>query len=461
MAKQHRSRSPRQGYCVRMERTTGFAHIGGVNVAYQVNGLGSLHLVATPGSFVGFDSAEDDPMVALYYQRLASIARVIRFDRRGAGSSDPVPLDDVPGIESYMEEAIAVMDTVGAARAVVMAGYDAGPMAIMLAANHPERVSALVLVNTTPRFLYAADYPIGIDPGAAQQMAEIFEQTWGSEVAAGLSVPSRATDPRFVTWFAKLQRLTISPAQAAAYMRAMIDVDVRALLPSIVAPTLVIHRQELQFIPLSHAEYMAEKIPGAVLRTIPGQDVPMMWERQDEMLDAVEEFVARIQPGSRVDRVISTVVFMDIVDSTRRAEELGDRRWHALLEVHDEIAARVTRGNGGVLVKNTGDGFMATFDIPGRAIFAATQIRMELTQLGITTRTGIHSGEVERRRDDVAGVAVHLASRIMDRAEPGEIWVSNTVKDLVAGSDFHFTDRGVHALKGLGEEWRLFSLESG
>jgi class 3 adenylate cyclase/pimeloyl-ACP methyl ester carboxylesterase len=444
-----------------MERTTGFARLGGVNIAYQVNGQGSVDLVATPGSFVGFDSAEDDPMVALYYQRLASIARVIRFDRRGAGSSDPVPLDAVPDIESYVEETVAVMDTVESERAAVMAGYDAGPMAMMLAATHPERVSALVLVNTTARFLHAADYPIGIDPDAANQMVELFEETWGSELAATLSVPSRAGDPRFVTWFARLQRLTISPAQAAAYMRAMVNADVRALLPSITAPTLVVHREGLQFVPLSHAQYMAESIPGAQLLTIPGQDAPMMWEGQEELLGAVEEFVARIRPGSRVDRVISTVVFMDIVDSTRRAEELGDRRWHALLEVHDELVARVAGANGGELVKNTGDGFMATFDSPGRAILAATQICVDLTPLGITTRTGIHSGEVERRHDDVAGLAVHLASRIMDRAEPGEIWVSNTVKDLVTGSDFHFTDRGIHSLKGLGEEWRLFSVESG
>lgn len=444
-----------------MERTTGFAHLNDANIAYQVNGSGSVDLVATPGSFVGFDIAEDDPMVALYYQRLASIARVIRFDRRGAGSSDPVPLDALPDIESYVEETLAVMDTVGSEHAAVMAGFDAGPMAIMLAATHPERVSALVLVNTTSRFLYAEDYPIGIDQEAAAQIVGVFESTWGSEAAVGLSVPSRADDARFVTWFAKLQRLTISPKQAAAYMRAIVSADVRALLPSITAPTLVVHREGLQSIPLSHAQYIVEKIPSARLLKIPGQDAPMMWEGQEVMLGALEEFVAGIQPTSRADRVISTVVFMDVVDSTRRAEELGDRRWHALLEVLDDLAAKAIDANGGRLVKNTGDGFMATFDGPGRAILATVQIGAGLAELGLTTRTGIHSGEVEIRDSDIAGLAVHLASRIMNRAEPGEIWVSSTVKDLVVGSHFRFTERGSHTLKGLEDEWRLFSVDTG
>jgi len=444
-----------------MERTTGFAHVSDASVAYQINGTGPLDLVVTPGSFVGFDSADDDPMVALFYRRLASIARVIRFDRRGAGSSDPVALDAVPGIESYVEEALAVMDTVDCERAAIMAGYDAGPMAIMLAATHPERVASLVLINSSPRLLRADNYSIGLDPDAAKQIVEIFEATWGSETAVSLSVPSRAGDPRFITWFARLQRLAVSPAQAAAYMRAMVSADVRSLLPSITAPTLVIQRRELQFIPLSHAEYMVENIPNARLLAIPGQDVAMIWEGQDEMLDAVEEFVTNVQPASRVGRVISTVVFMDIVDSTRHAEELGDRRWHALLEVHDDLVGRATAANSGKLVKNTGDGFLATFDGPGRAILTAADICKNLTQLGIVTRTGIHTGEVEIRDADVAGLAVHLASRIMDRAGPGEIWVSNTVKDLVVGSDFHFNDRGSHSLKGLDGEWRLFSVETG
>jgi class 3 adenylate cyclase/pimeloyl-ACP methyl ester carboxylesterase len=443
-----------------MERMTGFAHLNDSNVAYQLNGKGPIDLVATPGSFVGFDIAEDDPMVALYYERLASIARVIRFDRRGSGSSDPVPLDAVPGIESYVEETLAVMDAVGSDNAAVMAGFDAGPMGIMLAAAHPERVSALVLVNTTSRFLHAEDYAIGVAREAAAQIVEVFESTWGSEAAVGLSVPSRAGDPRFVRWFAKLQRLTISPKQAAAYMRAIVAADVRALLPSVTAPTLVVHREGLQSIPLSHAEYMVENIPAATLLKIPGQDAPMMWEGQEVMLEALEEFVAGIQPKSRVDRVISTVLFMDVVDSTRRAEELGDRRWHALLEVHDELAAKATDANGGRLVKNTGDGFMATFDGPGRAILAASQICARFAELGVTTRTGIHTGEVEMRDDDIAGVAVHLASRIMNSAEPGEIWVSSTVKDLVVGSDFRFTSRGDHTLKGIADEWRLFSVET-
>jgi class 3 adenylate cyclase len=353
------------------------------------------------------------------------------------------------------------MDTLGCERAAILGGYDAGPMAITLAANHPERVTALILVNTTARWTRDDDYPIGMDPEAVEQIVGMLVATWGSEAAAAMAVPSRADDPAFVTWFAKLQRLSISPAEAAAYTRAMITADVRALLPSITAPTLVIHRRDIQFIPLSHAEYVAGTIPGARLVTIPGQDVPMMWEGQEEMLDAIEEFLTDARPVSRANRVVATVVFMDIVESTQRAEALGDRRWQALLEVHDEIVAKAIAANSGRLVKTTGDGFLATFDGPGKAILAAGQICRGLAPLGIVTRTGIHTGEVESGRDDVTGLAVHLASRIMDTAGPGEIWVSGTVKDLVVGSGFTFEDRGNHSLKGLDEEWRLYSVETG
>jgi class 3 adenylate cyclase len=443
-----------------VERSTGFARLGDTKIAYQVMGTGPIDLVMTPGSFVGLDIADDDPMVALFYRRLASIARLIRFDRRGTGSSDPAPVDAKP-IEGFMDETIAVMDNLGCERAAILGGYDAGPMAITLASTRPERVTALIVVNSTARWTRDDDYPIGMDPEAAEQIISMLVATWGSEAAAALAVPSRASDPGFVTWFAKLQRLSISPAEAAAYTRAMLTADVRALLPSITAPTLVIHRRDIQFIPLSHAEYLTENIPGARLVTIPGRDVPMMWEGQEEMLEAVEDFLTDARPVSRANRAVATVVFMDIVESTKRAEALGDRRWQALLEVHDEIVAKAIAAGSGRLVKTTGDGFLATFDGPGKAIIAAGQICRDLKPLGVMTRTGIHTGEVEVGRDDVTGLAVHLASRIMDTAGPGEIWVSGTVKDLVVGSGFTFDDRGSHALKGLDDDWRLFSVVTG
>jgi class 3 adenylate cyclase len=443
-----------------MERTTGFARVGDARVAYQVSGTGPVDLIVTPGSFVSFDVASDDPMIELFYRRLASFTRLVRFDRRGMGASDPVPLDDLPSLESYSEETMAVMDAVGAERAAIMAGYDAGPMAMLLAAARPERMSALVLSNTSARPLVAEDYPIGMDPEATEQVVSMIAETWGTDQQAAMFVPSRADDPRFLSWFAKMERMTISPAQAAAYLRAMLAMDVRSVLPSIEVPTLVLHREQLPIVPLAHAEYIADHIPGAQLLVVPGRDAPFIWDHQDLVLDAIEEFLTGIGSTVRQQRVVATVLFTDIVDSTRRAEELGDRRWRALLDVHDDLAAAVVSAHGGRMVKHTGDGFMATFDGPGQAIEAAIEFARRIGEVGIEVRTGVHTGEVELDGDDVSGLAVHLASRVMDLAGGGQIMVSRTVKELVVGSDVRFEDRGQHTLKGLEGDWQLFSVES-
>jgi class 3 adenylate cyclase len=445
-------------YAFPMEKRTGFAPVGGSRVAYQVSGSGSLDLVGTPGSFVSFDITEEDPQGARYYRRFSSMGRVIRFDRLGAGASDPVPLDALPSVEAYADQTLAVMDTVGSERAALMAGYDAGPMAVLLAATHPERVSALVLVNTTARFLRDDDYEIGIDPGAAEQIAETFGDTWGSEAHAALYVPSRAGDAPFLSWFAKLQRLTISPSQAAAYLRGMFAVDVRALLPSITVPTLVLHRRRLAFIPLSHAEYLAEHIPNARLAVLEGSDAPLIWEGADQTLDAIEEFITGIRPATAPERAIASVLFTDIVDSTSTAEDLGDRRWREILDLHDDAATKAVAVNSGVLVKHTGDGFMATFDRPSAAVEAARTFSRRVSELGIPVRVGIHTGEVETGSDDVGGLAVHLAARVMAQAEAGEILVSRTVRDLMVGSSISFEDRGEVTLKGFEGTWRLYAV---
>lgn len=441
-----------------MEKTTGFAAVEGSRIAYQVSGTGPPDLVNTPGSFVSFDIAEEDPQGARYYRRFASLGRVIRFDRRGAGSSDPVPLDDLPNLEAYANETLAVMDAVGSERAALMAGYDAGPMAVLLAATHPDRISALVLVNTTARFLRDRDYDIGLDPDAAEQVAETFSETWGSESHAALYVPSRAGDPTFLSWFAKLQRLTISPTQAAAYLRAMFAVDVRALLPSITVPTLVVHRRRFAFIPLSHAEYVAEHIPGARLVVLEGSDGPVIWEGSDVTLDAIEEFLTGIRPAAAPSRAIATVLFTDIVDSTATAEDVGDRRWREILDLHDDAAAKAVAVNGGVMVKHTGDGFMATFDRPSAAVEAGRTFARRVSDLGIPVRVGIHTGEVETGHGEIGGLAVHLAARVMAQAGPGDILVSRTVRDLMVGSSVVFEDRGEVTLKGFDGTWRLYAV---
>jgi class 3 adenylate cyclase/pimeloyl-ACP methyl ester carboxylesterase len=443
-----------------METTTGFARVGGARIAYQVTGSGPVDLVSTPGSFVSFDVTAEDPKGDLYYRRMATFSRLIRFDRRGAGSSDPVSLDSLPHLEAFADETLGVMDAVGSEQAVLMAGYDAGPMAIVLAATRPDRISALILAGTTARFLRAEDYPIGLDPDAADQLVDVFAETWGEEAQAGLYVPSRAADREFLSWFAKLQRLTISPAQASAYLRALIDTDVRSLLPSIAIPVLILHRREFAFIPFSHAEYLADHIAGSTLVPLPGRDGPLIWEHPDLALDAVEEFVTGFRPRAEPERIIATVLFSDIVDSTRHAEELGDRRWAALLDLHDTRAAREIASHDGTLVKTTGDGFLAAFERPGNAIQTAAALRAQFAGAGIEARMGIHTGEVVARADGVGGLAVHLASRVMDLAGPGEILTSRTVKDLVVGSDFAFVDRGTRRLKGFDGEWQLYSVEA-
>jgi len=441
-----------------VESHTDYARLGTALIAFQVTGEGPIDLISTPGSFVSFDISAEDPAADLYYRRLASFTRLIRFDRRGSGASDPVPLDALPALESYSEEVLAVMDTVGSQSAAIMAGYDAGPMAMLLAATQPERISALILTNTTSRYLSDTDYPIGLSREAAEQMVDLVAAKWGTEDQVSLYVPSRADDARFLAWFAKVQRMTISPTEAAAYFRAWFDVDTRPLLPAIRLPTLVLHRSEFASIPLAHAQYIVDHVAGARVVELPGSDGPFIWEHPDLALDAIEEFLTGIQPGAPSHRVLATVLFTDIVDSTRRAEELGDRKWRALLDIHDELSARSVEAQGGRVVKTTGDGILATFDGPGRAIRAATALQDELRGVQIGLRTGIHTGEIEVRGNDVSGIAVHLAARVMAEADPGEILVSRTVRDLVVGSDIPFADRGAHQLKGIEGDWQLYSV---
>jgi class 3 adenylate cyclase/pimeloyl-ACP methyl ester carboxylesterase len=441
-----------------VESHTDYARLGTARIAFQVTGEGPIDLISTPGSFVSFDISAEDAAADLYFRSLASFTRLIRFDRRGSGASDPVPLDALPALESYTEEVLAVMDAVGSQQAAVMAGYDAGPMAMLLAATQPERVSALILANTTSRYLSDSDYPIGLSRDEAEQVVDLVGERWGTEGQVSLYVPSRADDARFLTWFAKVQRMTISPTAAATYYRAWLDVDARPLLPAIQLPTLVLHRSGFSSIPFTHAQFITDHVAGARLVELPGSDGPFIWEHPELALDAIEEFLTGIRPGAPSHRVLATVLFTDIVDSTRRAEELGDRKWRALLDVHDDLAARSVEAQGGRVVKTTGDGILATFDGPGKAIRAATALHNELHGVQIGLRTGIHAGEIELRGDDVSGIAVHLAARVMAEANPDEILVSRTVRDLVVGSDIPFSDRGTHQLKGIEGDWQLYSV---
>jgi class 3 adenylate cyclase len=437
---------------------TRYAWLGEDRIAYQALGQGPPDLVLTPGSFTHVDTLWEDPAAALLYRRLASFARLIRFDRLGTGASDPVPLDHLPPWESYAEELAAVLDEVGCDRAAIFVGGDGGPMGMYFAATKPERTSALVLFNSTARYLAADDYPIGIPSEVAEVLLGQVDQVWGTEAMAQLTVPSRADDARFRRWLAKAARSAASPRAAQAFARAIFQIDARPLLPLIQAPTLVLHRTGYPILPLEHGRYLAEHIPDAKLVELPGSDATLPYQAADLALDHVEEFLGDLRRAPAPTRVLSTVLFTDVVASTEQAGRLGDRRWRELLEVHDELARRLVEEFGGRLINTTGDGIVATFDGPGRGIRCAAALRDELRGIGLRIRAGLHTGEVELREGDVGGIAVHLAARVMAAAGSEEILISRTVRDLIAGANIMVEDRGPHALKGIEGSWQLFAV---
>lgn len=442
-----------------MEPETGYADLGGQRIAYQVIGDGPVDLVIAPSWLSSFDVEWELPHVRLYFQRLAEFARVIRLDRRGSGASDPLPADALPPYESFAEDIGCVMDAVESENAFLFADGDAGPLGLLFAATHPDRVRGLVLFYTGARFMADDDYPFGFPPEFADELASQLIGDWGSQGGAiAQLVPSRAHDAEFERWAAKLQRVVATPDAANRFMASTFGADVRRVLPSISAPTVVLHPREGELLPLDHGRYLAEHIDSATLVEVPGGDVYPYFDAADGVLGAIEELLTGAKPRSPVDRVLATVLFTDIVGSTRIAEEVGDRRWRGLLDIHDEAVRRGVAEHGGRLVRTTGDGVLATFDGPARAIRFATDLQRELAAAGLELRTGIHTGEIELRDDEIGGLAVHLAARITDTGDGGEIIVSRTVRDLVLGSQLSFEDRGRHALKGIDGEWELYAV---
>jgi class 3 adenylate cyclase len=435
---------------------TTYAWLGRDRIAYQVLGQGPPDLVMTGASLGHLDIAWEDPGLALFLRSLASFSRVILFNRRGTGASDPLPPDPLPPWESYAEELAAVLDAVGSQRTAILAELDAA--AIFFAGTRPERTSALILVHTSAKGVASPDYPIGVPPEAAEALLAQFDQLWGTEAMAAMLVPSRAEDARFRRWFAKAQRTSLNPRAAQPYLRAMMDVDVRSILPLVQAPTLILHRRDVQSFSVEEGRYLAEHIPEARLVELPGADATLAWETPELALDLIQQFLTGVHRPIEPNRVLATVLFSDIVASTERAGRLGDRRWRELLNVHDELARRLVEEFGGRLVKMTGDGLLATFDGPGRGIRCAAALRDELGGIGVQLRVGLHTGEVELRDGDVGGIAVHIAARVMAAAGPGEILTSKTVRDLIVGSDIVLDDRGTHPLRGVEGTWQLFAV---
>ena len=426
-------------------------------IAYQVFGEGRLDLVSLAGSTGHIDIRWESPAFARFYERLASFSRVILFDRRGNGASDRISRDAIPTWEEWADDFRVVMDAAGSGRAAILAHLDAGPMGMMFAASHPDRTIALVLANTTARTLVDDDYPQGLSREAAETILEMIEAGWGTEAFAEAASPDLKTDPRARAWFAKYMRASASPSMVAAQLRPILELDLRAVLQSIRVPTLVLHRREYALTPLAQGRYLAEHIPGAKFVELEGADSSLTYGDAERALDVIEEFLTGVRRHGSSDRVLATVLFTDIVDSTGRAAELGDRRWRELLDRHDAVARDEIERGRGQLWKTTGDGVLATFDGPGRAIRCAIAIGDALRQIGLTIRAGLHAGEVELRDDDVGGIAVHTAARVAALANPEEVLVSRTVADLVAGSDIQFADRGTHSLKGVPGEWNVFA----
>lgn len=439
------------------EAPTHYARSGNVHIAYRVFGEGPIDLLYVPTwiSNIGVMDEEGSPAKP-FFGRLGEFARIIGFDRRGSGLSDPIV--GVATLEEQMDDVIAVLEAAGSKQAALFAQLEGGTMAAMFAATHPERTSALMLFSAWARLLWAEDYPWAATREERGPRIEAILENWGDGSWIAGFAPSRTNDPSAVRWFGRLQRFGASPATARAIIRAIGDTDVRGILHSIQVPTLVMRRRDDQFIAAEHAQYLTEHIPGARLVEVPGVDSVAISGTAEPVIAEIEEFLTGARSEREPDRVLATVLFTDIVDSTARAAELGDSRWRELLGRHDTLVRRHVERNRGRAVKSTGDGVLATFDGPARAIRGAQEIVDSAADIGIHIRAGLHTGECEVIGDDVGGLAVHIGARVMSKAGPSEVMVSSTVRDLVVGSGIDFADRGEHDLKGVPGRWRLFAV---
>jgi class 3 adenylate cyclase len=443
---------------------TRYASCGEIDIAYQVFGDGPIDLLALPGPLIPIDCVDGEPSMYRFHRRLASFARVIRFDQRGIGLSSRVSHDMI-GPTSWAQDAVAVMNAVGSERATIFAPGFTSLAGLVLAADFPDRVSNLVIFNGAARTMRAPDYPIGSELGAAERFTTVGMEPDAVEHGfdiLGIIAPSVAGDDAFRAWWDHAGNRAASPSMARAFIRKIREADVRDTLERIAVPTLILHRDNPEFSPIGHGHYLAERISASRFVELPGKDALYWVGDTAPVLDEIEEFITGVRGASDAERLLTTIVFTDIVGSTERAALLGDHHWRNLLDNHDTLVRHELQRFSGREVNTAGDGFVATFSSPSAAIACADAIVDAVRVLGIEVRVGIHAGEVEVRggavKDDIAGMAVHIGARVAALAGPSEVLVSSTLRDIVTGSRHRFGDRGETALKGVPGQWRLYSL---
>jgi pimeloyl-ACP methyl ester carboxylesterase len=435
------------------------AKSGNLSIAFQVVGDGDIDLVWVPGATSHLDMMWDEPAFRESFERLASFSRLILFDKRGTGLSDRNA--GIATLEERMDDVRAVMDAVDSERAALVGVSEGGSMSVLFAGTYPERTTALILVGAVAAGRGAGDYPWGHDVTNEELQTFLEATDFGSEELAldnlRVMAPSVASDERVKEWWIRFTHASASPSAMRALVEMNFLIDVRSILPTIRVPTLVLHVAEDLAVPIDIGRYLAERIPDAGFVELPGTDHIPVWEGSDPMAAEIQEFLTGVRPSPESDRVLATVLFTDIVGSTEKAAEIGDAMWRKLIDHHDQIVRMQLESFRGREVNTAGDGFIATFDGPARGVRCAKAIADQIRSLGIEVRTGLHTGEVELRNDDIGGIAVHIAARVASQAGAGETLVSRTVVDLVTGSGIDFEDRGVVALKGVPGEWTLFA----
>ena len=437
---------------------TRYARSGEVTIAYQVVGEGPVDLMLVPGFLSHAELSWELPASARFLRRLAAFSRLIVFDKRGTGMSDPV--DGLPAPEARIGDISAVLDAAGSERAALLGVFDGAALAALFAAEHPERVAALALYAGLAKFTQGDGYDLGWSPAAIQLYLSATEEGWGSADGAALLAPSLADDEAYRSWFARLLRLGASPGRAVSLMRMNTELDVRDRLDGLRAPTLVLHRRGDRFVDVGHSRYLADHIHGARLVELPGDDHWPFAGDAETLVGEVEELVTGARrTAPEPERVLTTLLFTDIVGSTEHVTRLGDSRWKELLERHNELMRRELDRFRGRELRTTGDGFFAAFDSPTQAIRCAAAVRDGVRPLGLELRAGVHAGECELHGDDLGGIAVHIGARVAEMAGAGEILVSSTVRELVAGSGVRFEDPRTRELKGVQGERQLFAAE--